>query len=377
MFDTKSFDKLVAFNTQEAIQVLMEPAVTYPNLLANKLKLYNFAFGRDKVTMSHMQAPSNIIQAKAGCDNWKPKGRINLRPNQIATIDHEIMMEYCFEDFNDGCLRNLLPAKDEIKRLSSPLSEFQMAINLLVREGLINDFFKLAWFSNQDFADEVASDRYDPSAELLDMMTSNNGWWAEIQAYVNGGQIRFLDTNDGTISGNATNKNNVTDYLRELKNRSTVLLKGWKRDGLITERPMFLVQSAIFDALLQHYEDLDIAESMMLQMNGEDVPGVLKFNGHLVKDMSEWEAFDIEAGAENPDTGYSKNQRALFIAPQVLSGLINAKNLAGQPYSFMVQQSPDMRDKGKTSIYGQYGYGFGLAHNDLVSAGYNSSFTFA
>lgn len=377
MLQTTSFNNILSLNPTEAVEIVMKPVTVNPNiLLRDKLKLYHWDFGKDKVTMIHLTSPRNIIQPKMGCDVWRPRGRAGLSPSELSVTDHEIMLEYCYDDFESGVLRNMMPAKDESK--NSNLDKVDFAISSLIRESLVNDFYKLAWFSNENIEAQIIAGRYNiQDADLLDMLKSNNGFWAEIEAYVSTGQIRYVDTNDGTNSGNAVKKQNIVEYLREVKKRSTILLKSWNRQSAsYFDRPYFLLQSGLFDALKSYYQDLDLSEAMSLKMNGEDVPGFLKFDGHLCIDMSEWEALDFEAGAFDDETGYSKNQRCLFIAPEVLSGLINAKNLSGQPYSFNVQRSPDQRDKGKTSIYGKYGYGFGIAHNDLVTAGYNSSFDY-
>lgn len=369
-------ENILSLNTTDAINLVMEPVTHYSNMFESAAKkLFHWSFGKDKVTTSHITGPSYIIQTKAACDKWKPVGRAGLRPSEIKTLDHEIMLEYCYEDWNAGCLRNIMPAKDEAKNKNLQLMD--VAITRLIREGLQDDFYRLAWFSSESFDDYVAAGRYDiTNNDMLNMMRSNNGWWSEIEAYVDSKLIRFVNTNDGTASGNAAKKTNIVDFLRELKGRSTQLLKSWNKAKGIWDRPYFLLETALFDALKFYYQDLNLSEAMAMKMNGESIPGILQFDGHLVMDMSEWESFDIEAGAYNNVTGYSKVQRALFVAPQVLSGLVNAKNIPGSPYSFNVQRSPDQRDKGMTSVYGNYGYGFGIAHNDLVTAGYNSSYEF-
>lgn len=376
MVNTSGPDNILSLQTQDALKLIMEPVTHYPNMFEGAAKkLFFWEFGKDKTTLTHVTAPSYIIQAKQACDKWRPRGRAKLKANQIAVMDHEVMIEYCYEDFNKGCLRNMMPAKDESK--NNNLDLMDMAITRLIREALQDDFYRLAWFSQEDFRDVIASGRYDvQNNEMTEMMESNNGWWPEIEAYVNDGLIRFLDTNDGTASGNAAKKTTIVEFLRELKGRSTQLLKAWNKAKTIWDRPYFLLESALFDALKQHYQDLNLSEGLSMKMNGETIPGILQFDGHIVMDMSEWESFDLECGAYNNATGYSKIQRALFIAPQMLSGLVNAKNLPGQTVSFNVQRSPDQRDKGMTSVYGNYGYGFGIAHQDLVTAGYNSSYNF-
>jgi len=208
-----------------------------------------------------------------------------------------------------------------------------------------------------------------------------SGWWDEIMSRSYSSdphqKIRYVDSNDGTVSGNATNPANVVPFLRQLRMSSSQILKNWNRNRSRNDWPVYAVQSGIFNALRQYYQSLNYEAVYSIIVDGEPVTGMLTLDGYVVAEIPEWDMYDAETGNMDETTGFSKKQRAIFTAKENLTGLTNVRSLDVAPGSgLVIQQSPLLRDKGKKYMYYAFGMGFGVAQPQLMTASWNSSDTY-
>lgn len=377
---------LLDLGVEQTQRVLVEPAFNYDNPLQRQLRVAYFEFGKDKLRMLHLSKPGNMLQPKSNCDTWNPTVRLGLRPDEIAVSDFEMNGEQCSDEFDAGCLRNLQGNNpSDPSQMSTQMTALEAAIALQVRRGLTDDIYKIAYFGNTAFS--AASFTHmtpDAAANMERMLTVTDGWWAELTARVtttNAAQkVAYVNSNDGTLSGNAINPSNVTSYLQQLKTSSNPVLRYWNLNKPIQDRPMYLVQGGIFNALKKYYRSLGTELAHAFTISGEVIPGVLEFDGHLVVHVSEWDMFDYECNNIQTTTitvNESKTQRALFVAKENLTGLANVGNIEGYAQSgLIIQTSPLVKDKGKKWMFFRIGLGFGIAAPQLVTASYNSSTTF-
>jgi hypothetical protein len=390
MATTISADTIILdLDTHTANEVVLEPAFQYENIAQNTLGVYMFKFGQDKLRMTHLSKPGNMLQPRSGCDTWNPTIRLSMRPDEIVVSDYEVNGEQCPDEFDEGCLRNLRGDMPwTFPNYGPELTALDRAMIEQVRRGLVDDIYKVAHFGDQSIrlklaAGDINLDHLSPDQKenFLVQMEVTDGWWTEIEgrAYSSDPyqKVRYVDSNNGTLAGNATVPANVAAFLRKLRMTSSMVLRNWNRSGSIEQRPMYLVQPGIFQALLQYYQGLGLEQSFAYIREGAPVLGVLRFENHLVVEIPEWDVYDFETGNMDETTGYSKKQRALFIAPENLTGVANFRNLQSIPGSgLVVQNSPVLRDKGKKFIYYAFGMGFGLAQPQLVTAAWNSSDTY-
>jgi hypothetical protein len=186
-----------------------------------------------------------------------------------------------------------------------------------------------------------------------------------------------VDSNDGTVAGNALNPANIADYLRDLRNKSSMILKSWNRNKPMAEYPMYMLQGGLFQAYRTYLQSLGTEMANMLIIDGEAVPGVLMFEGYRVIEIPEWDMYDYETGNYNETTGQSNIQRAIFSAPENLTGLANMRDVEMMPGSgLVVQVDPIIKNKGKKYMYYAFGMGFGVAQPQLMTASWNSSESF-
>jgi ABC-type arginine transport system ATPase subunit len=110
-----------------------------------------------------------------------------------------------------------------------------------------------------------------------------------------------------------------------------MILKNWNRNRTAAEYPLYMVQGGIFQAYRTYLQSLGTEMANVLILNGEMVPGVLMFEGYRVVEIPEWDMYDAETGNYNESTGHSNIQRALFTAPENLTGLARLVRMAVIP----------------------------------------------
>jgi len=370
--------QILTLNPAEAITLLLEPMLQYDNILQNNMRIYYVATGvKDKFKMLHMSKPTNSMKPKTSCNNWAPTVRYKLRPEEVQVCDFEIEGEMCGDEFDGGCLRNLQATGrlQNVMSASTELSEIQAAMVLLLREGLVDDFYKVAWFGDQDFDEEggdwvvdLAGLSISEREKIIAMLQHCSGWWSEIKARVADTSIPYVDTYDGTTY--AADPTKVADFLKAMYNAAAPELQYWNRNRPKSEWPVFLVDSDIFNAYLDYLRAQGTDMSYRLIIDGAEVPGVYTYNGYPIMEVPEWRMFDSEVGAI--ENGHTKNLRAIFTAKENLVIAADVATLNGQTDGIVVQQSNDVRDKGKTFMYTALREGTGIAHNRLMVAAYNS-----
>jgi hypothetical protein len=379
---------LLDLDTHDVNALVLEPAFNYDNIYQRNLSVYKFEVGMTKLRMTHLSRPSNVLQPKTGCEDWNPTVNFSLRPYEINSVEYELMGEQCSDEFDRGCARNLKDSADEVTRLGAKVNDIEMAMAMQTRKSLVDSIYKIAWFGQTDFGAQATAGAYNlaslplkEKAKLIAMLEHQNGWWSEIKARVSlgseFGKVRYVDTNDGTSDGNATDPANIVDYLLQMRLTAHPILQYWNTNNP-SEMPVYLLQKGLFDALVKYYRSLGTEIANRLIVDGLPVPNATTFDGFPVLLMPDWDMFDFETGNISTTTGYSKKQRAIFTAVQNLCGIVHGNSIEGRPESSLaIQQSPLLKDKGKKWMYASMGIGFGIAQPVLMVAGYNSSDTYA
>lgn len=381
---------LLDLNVQDTIDLVLEPAFNYDNPLQNRFRHYLWKTGvQNKYRMIHLNKPGNMLQPKSDCNTWNPTINLGLRPYEIGTADYEVNGEQCPDEWDVACLRNMRDGDDPTFTNSPQLNAIEQAMIRQIRTGLVDDTYKIAEFGNENIRQELADGNINPilspdnKENFLRMMEVQNGWWPEIIARTQTSStdrfthIKYVDTNDGTADGNATNPANIVDYLKQMRATADPILKYWNYNNPIETRPFYELQSAMFEALKTYYQTNNTLADNTYTIDGMGLNGVLMFDGFLVFDKAEWDMYDIETGNWDNDLAMSKIQRARFTVPENLCGLITAESLANRPQSALViEADPSIKAKGKKYIYATYGYGFGIAQPVLMVAGYNTSQNF-
>ena len=381
---------IIDLPVEEASKLYLEPAVVANNPFQSAgLRMFRTEFGKRKLRMNHLRVNRNNLQPKAPCDVWNPTPRFALRPESLVTTDYELNGEQCPDEFDARCLQEMrgplgkgtVPEFGGTPELDALLSAM---VRLLSRE-LTNDIYKIVYWSDTDIRAKAAAGFYgelpyvdNPAARerLFTMLEQQNGVWSEIEARTQTtnerARIAYVDSNDGTIAGNATRAENVTDFFDEMIAQASPLLAGWyDQSQPAYGMPFFAVDGKFFRAYKAYLRSLGTEMANRLIIDGEAVRDSLEYDGYAVVHVREWDAFDAEMGR----TG--NTARALFTVPENLTLLANMENSQLQPGSgLLVQKSPLLKDKGKVWMYADYSLGMGIAQPELMVAAYNSSTNF-
>lgn len=366
-------DTLLSLPTHAVNQLILDATFNYDNPVQSMLGIYKVITGKSKVDMTHLKSPSYSLQPKQSCNDWNPTVRIGTYGKSLETCDFELNGEQCPDEFDEGCARFIRDgsAAAMTGQKIAIIDDIQASMIMLLRESLGNDFYRILNFGDETFAAKVASGVYDLSAltpeqkaRVVTQQGKCNGIWAEITeraTLTNDEQkVRIFDTYDGT--DNATDPANITDFLTDMHDNSHPLLQAWDDDMKV-----WMLQPVLFNALIKYYRSRNVESAMQLLMNGTVVKNATTFNGVAVIKSNDWNMFDFETGK----TG--KNARAILTAKQNITYLLNAHTLKGFGNdSFIVQQSPLVKDKGKTFMYGAWGLGSGIAQPQLITAAKNS-----
>jgi len=103
---------ILDLDVHDVNSLVLEPAFNYENIFQRTNKVYKIVVGVTKYKMLHLSRPGNNLQPKSGCKTWNPNVNFNLRPWEIDSCEFELNMEYCLDEFDEACLRNLKPVVD-------------------------------------------------------------------------------------------------------------------------------------------------------------------------------------------------------------------------------------------------------------------------
>ena len=379
---------------KEATVVYLEAAVVASNPLQNALGLWKWIMGKDKARMLHLSVNRNNLQKRTNCNGWNPTVSAGINGETIEVTDFELNGEQCPDEFDEGCLRELASPMGNASSYFRGTAEQRALLAAIVQglaRSLSNDIYNICYFGDKNIRAKTAAGFYgenpypdDPKQreQMFSMLEQMDGIWAEIYGRVAStnerGGIAYVDTNNGTIIGNATRPENVVDFFRSMKAKAKPQLRQWRDTTNRTfQKPVFLVQEGIFEAYKEFLRTQQNEIGHQFILDGSPVEDVLRFDGHLVILVPEWEMHDAEMGRISTDgqnAGYSNNQRALFTVLGNFTGVANMSNIEGSANTALAVEQPEgIQYKGKVFMYAAYGFGVGIAQPDLMVAGYSSN----
>lgn len=382
---------------KEATTVYLEAAVNYNNPLQNSMRLWKWVMGKDKVRMLHLSVNRNNLQKRTNCNGWNPTVSAGLNGGTIKVTDFELNGEQCPDEFDEGYMREMREPLANASTYFKGTPQQQQLLAAIVQglsRGISSDIYSICYFGDKNIRANVAAGFYGENPypdnpvereNMLSMLEQMDGIWTEIYGRVAStnekGGIVYVDTNDGTINGNATRPENVVDYFRSMKAAAKPQLRQWRDQTNQTfQKPVYLVQEGLFEAYKEYLRTQQNEIGHKFILDGEAVEGVLRFDGHLVILVPEWEMHDAEMGRVSTDgqnAGYSNNQRALFTVLENFTGVANMSPIEGNPNTALAVEKPEgVQFKGKVFMYASYGFGVGIAQPDLVVAGYSSNPSF-
>lgn len=377
--------RIVGLNLEKAVDLIWGPRVKNDNILnsAYGLNVYKvFTNVKDGVRMLHLRPRGHALQSRKPCQ-WKPNFSMSMRGDVLTVCDYEHMSEDCFaEEFAGTCARATENAGNMVNEIAGNalFTEMDAAALVAISDGIQDDAYYIGWFADKNFKTDMpwfGNMELVPVYEkeqLYDFLTKCDGWWAEIIArndedLPRAERVVVLDSNDGTIAGNALNDPRA--FLDKMIAQASPTLRAMGRDIQSNRRPVFLVQGVFFDAYVEQMANLPGLNDVQWQILTEGLPNpnMAMHKGFVVARMSEWDRFDDEIG------GLGQNVRLVFTAQQNLCIGVDGMN-GPSGYSVAFERSNRLEDKGKVRRYAALKLGSRIAEPELMVAAYNSSNTF-
>jgi hypothetical protein len=271
---------------------------------------------------------NNFAPIKSVCEDLtvgaaKPTRTVTIQPQTYGGSG-----SFCASDITALC--NAYTGSTLQKALSPLVNSNDEIIDAVIAQNLrdyASDFGQVVWFSKKGIAVSTASSAapfYITSLEAgaQTMLGAIDGFWARLQALAVAGDVPLVNLNNGSAKG-AVNPDTVATYLRDMVNKASVEL----RNAAGAEKPFFLVDRAIFEALKKYLEARNAgSEAAYNSMISQAAAGVMMFEGYMVYLDSAADKFDTIVGAKVTSTitstsygaesiTHSRNLRAVFMSP--------------------------------------------------------------
>ena len=383
----------VQFNTEEAFHLGVAPSVQHLNpFSAGGDGLFKTVNGLHKYKMLHMAVPQDVLVPESDCETWSPSAKTFVSDDSIECAYFEVNESMCPDEYLASCLRNISSAgkrvQDIMIRSTTPISEITAALVAGIQTAIGSSIYKVGMFGDPNFgtgsyhsASDVNYLAHRSSAEktrLVNMLQQGEGIDTILRRRAGNNQVAYVDTNDGTLAGNMTLSTNIRDFLVQMRLQSSDSLQYWNEISGGLGNAGYYLQYGLYRAYIDYLQTLPGgSDNHRFIVDGTPVPGVYEFEGYPVIHWRDADVFDAQIGLKDSATGYSLNQRALFTVPENLTLLTNVQNAAGiENAGLIIQQSPLIREKGKLDMFMTLGIGAGIAHNELVTYGFNSSTTY-
>lgn len=380
---------ITQLQTNEAQELLVKPALRHSNPFAaggDGNKLVKTISGVHEYKPLHMDVPDDVLIPQTGCEVWNPSAAAYVTSDKIQCEYMEVNKTLCGDEFIAKCLHNIASKKKEITDLmvnQKNLTPITASLVLGLKAAIGSSVFKMGWFGDPnigtssyhsaDFVDYAHRRSSDQRARFLTMMQQNEGIDTLLRRRAGNKQVAYVDTNNGTATGNATLPTNIDDFLVEMRLKSSDVLQYFDQYAPGAGMPGYWLQGGLWNAFMKYLKSLPGgSDNHRFIVDGTPVPGVYEFDGYPVVKWNDPDMFDTSMGLKG-DNGHSLNQRAIFAAPNVptlITNLNDANGITGQ--GLLIQESPLIREKGRTDMYMSLGVGSGIAHNELITYAFNS-----
>ena len=372
---------ILKITTEQSKIFFKELVITKDRVLDNALGYFTFVeVGRRGRLDIHTikKVSRGLFQAAIDCD-WNPKGKVYFGMDAITTCPLELMMSECFDGLTE-CLKVIKgDGNDHYNFLATPEGEdLWDEILDLIYQGKQDDFSDIVWFSNHpSLAESQASGAWETGGSTTEE-------WADYYQQQTEIGCDGLMTKIDVMKEAGLSQMNVPlgDYNAETKTYtgSAIALfescfKAMKPTMKVAKKKagqgggglVFKVHPAIFNAYRSELmeKSAHIEESFRLCIDVTtgyfaDSMNALRYQGVPIICMDEWEAFDDLVGIQNP-------RCLLTVAGNALLGFDNEPILRqGVPAGVIIQQSPLIRDKGRTDILQRLEVGMGWATPDWI-----------
>lgn len=315
--------RYVSLSTEADLNFFRKISIVKSSIVLNSMGLFSFqqAGNNNKVRFAHLTKPKHMFTKRSSGCVWNPKGRILMNQSEITVDPLEYNGEHCPDEFYGSCLEKFYGTGNQVRDIFGTPAGAALFGELVNRvyEGLGDSFYELIWYGMHPIIED---------ADANDWFTVDDDQWDAFkdQQAITGGIMTIIDAfkEDGLANFNVQiNTSDISDdresyvgdpsdlFDRVLRAQSSEMKIMSKRgsNGQGSMKTVILCDSKIYAAYEQQLSDdwRQIPETFHYYYNGKfceafgcsdntHVEGTLKYKGHLVVCMDEWDDFDTITG---------------------------------------------------------------------------------
>lgn len=317
--------RYMSLNTEASLNFFRKISILKSNIVNNSFGLFSFmkAGRNNKVRFANLTTPRHLFsKCKSGCV-WNPKGKVKMNVDAISLCCIEYNGEQCPDMFLGDCLEKIMGTGNNMRDIFAT-EEGRTIFREMVSHiymGLGNSFYDLVWYGQHPLIEAADSgDWYnaedDDWDDYKDQQEACGGIMTIIDWFKKDGLTNFnVEIFRSDISADGSAYIGVTTDLfdRVLKAQDPIMKMAAKRGNTAGRggKAVLLVDPKIF---AKYEEDLQAQWNQIPKMfeyyyngkfcqevgcdGGVPVDGVLRYKGHLVVCMDEWEDFDTMTGTQ-------------------------------------------------------------------------------
>lgn len=386
----------LSLNTKAAVNFFRRISVLKTNIVLNSLGLYSFGkMGRNgEVRFASMNAPKHVLSPRTGkgC-SFTAKGRIDMGVTEFYVDPVQYQGKQCPDSLYETNFERIFGTGHGIKDLMGTPEGKKLfgEIVYLTYIGLGNSFYEMATYAGHDLIFEADSN---------DWYTVDDKQWEDyLDQQDTKRMVGHMTIIDKLASEQGLEHFNVEiaaneisddgkDFIGEAKDLFDRCLEAQpaemklanKYRSTVVGKSIFLVSPSIFKKYRRELQEDNmngIPEDLYYTLHGNFAKianmntstyaeGVLKYDGHVVVEMTEWEAFDTMTG--------TNTHRCLLASPGVLGlgyDVVPIKQFDGLGLRFV--QKLDAPDNGMIYMDTYFDLGSGIVNHDFIV---NASRTF-
>ena len=373
----------VQVQTESWLTIFENVALAQRDQYARALGLYgDVVLGRDlEARFASFDTPKHLWSSRKNGCTWNPKGGIRMSIESFPTCPIEFDGEQCPDVFYGTCFERLFGPGMKVRDFAGTPEGQELLAKMLrkLNLGLGNSFFDLYNFANHPIIEQANLEGF--------YQVSVKEWEAYIDQMLNdrcGGLITQLDelAARGTPGydleipltaddiANNTFSGSFIDLIEDLKaaagaDLQTAIESGMEMNGAI-RYPIILATPPEFNAYKAYIRSLagtnELAYRYMLE--GSDGTTKLMRNVLVYDNMPvvRWDAhvpFDKITGAQS--------HRVAIVSPGVFGVLHDVDDLQQwEGMGLVMQQTDDLRDKGKVLFSTTLRWGAAIANTDFI-----------
>ena len=337
IFSTGGNSRYLELNTSAALNFFKKISILKTNITQNSFGLFSFVQApRDgKARFASLSVPKHLLSKRSNGCVWKSKGNVSMTTTEFDMHPVEYNGEQCPDAFLGDCLEKIMGTGNDIRDMFATNEGrvlFSQVVSLIY-QGLGNSFYDLVWYGNHPLiTDADTNDWYAVDdaewADYKDQQTACGGIMTMIDHFKTQGNANYnVDIPVADISADGTTYigSATSHFDAVLLAQNTEMKMASKRPSLDgrMNKSVILTDARIFAKyeLEMQAKFPTLPEMFRYYYNGKfcqaagcdgvaPVEGVLKYKGHLVVCMDEWQDF-------NDITG-TNTYRTLAVTPGVL-----------------------------------------------------------